>query len=94
MKKNNKLGLWVFASTISSLNPNAFKFLGVVRSTPASRLEISPLGGNRLFSIDNLQVATKSIQSVPEPLTILGIVILGLEALLSKKHKQNDIDDD
>ncbi|MCA2670851.1 MAG: PEP-CTERM sorting domain-containing protein, partial [Microcystis sp. M137S2] len=36
----------------------------------------------------------KSIQSVPEPLTILGIVILGLEALLSKKHKQNDIDDD
>ncbi|NCR60264.1 MAG: hypothetical protein GPJ01_22180 [Microcystis aeruginosa LL13-06] len=25
---------------------------------------------------------------------MLGIVILGLEALLSKKHKQNDIDDD
>ncbi|MCA2683243.1 MAG: PEP-CTERM sorting domain-containing protein [Microcystis sp. M038S2] len=79
---------------MSSLNPNAFKFLGVVRSTPASRLEISPLGGNRLFSIDNLQVATKSIQSVPEPSIILGIVTLGLSALFSKKHKQNDIDDD
>ncbi|WP_353737532.1 MULTISPECIES: PEP-CTERM sorting domain-containing protein [unclassified Microcystis] len=55
---------------------------------------MSPLGGNRLFSIDNLQVATKSIQSVPEPSIILGIVTLGLSALFSKKHKQNDIDDD
>ncbi|AVQ73839.1 hypothetical protein MTo_01450 [Microcystis aeruginosa NIES-1211] len=91
--KKNKRDLGLFASTISSLNPNVFKFLGVVTSTPASRLEISPVGGNGIFSIDNLQVATKSIQSVPEPLTILGIVTLGLEALLSKKHNQDNIND-
>jgi predicted outer membrane repeat protein len=74
----------------SSLNPNAFKFLGVVTSTPASRIEISPVGGNGIFSIDNLQVATKSTTPVPEPSTILGIVTLGLGALLSKKYNQDD----
>ncbi|QGZ91063.1 PEP-CTERM sorting domain-containing protein [Microcystis aeruginosa] len=80
----------------SNLNPNSFKFLGIVTSIPASRIEISPVGGNGLFSIDNLQVATKSIQSVPEPSTILGIVTLGLGlgALFSKKHKQDDNNDD
>ncbi|NCQ76595.1 MAG: PEP-CTERM sorting domain-containing protein [Microcystis aeruginosa L111-01] len=42
----------------------------------------------------NLQVATKSIQSVPEPSIILGLVTLGLGALFSKKHKQDDNNDD
>jgi hypothetical protein len=78
----------------SNLNPNSFKFLGIVTSIPASRIEISPVGGNGLFSIDNLQVATKSIQSVPEPSIILGLVTLGLGALFSKKHKQDDNNDD
>ncbi|MFM6405504.1 MAG: hypothetical protein ACKPGT_12925, partial [Microcystis sp.] len=56
--------------------------------------EISPISGNGLFSIDNLEVVTKSSKSVPEPsnILVLGLLGLGLDAtkvkgILSKKAK-------
>lgn len=71
-----------------------FKFAGIITSTPISRYEISPISGNGLFSIDNLEVVTKSSKSVPEPSNILGLGLLGLglaatkvKGILSKKAK-------
>jgi PEP-CTERM motif len=78
----------------SDLNPNSFKFLGIVTPITASRIVLSAIAGNGLFSIDNLQVATQSNQPVPEPSTILGIVTLGLGAVLSKKRNQDNSNDD
>jgi hypothetical protein len=46
-------------------------------------------------TLDNVVISSDANnQSVPEPSTILGIVTLGLGALLSKKHKQDDNNDD
>ncbi|MBD2623004.1 PEP-CTERM sorting domain-containing protein [Microcystis flos-aquae FACHB-1344] len=43
---------------------------------------------------DHLAIKTSQTTPVPEPSTILGIVTLGLGALLSKKPKRGDSNDD
>jgi hypothetical protein len=52
-------------------------------------------GGSGDFLIfDRLAIKTSQTTPIPEPSTILGIVTLGLGALFSKKHKQDDNNDD
>ncbi|MFN7215079.1 PEP-CTERM sorting domain-containing protein [Microcystis sp.] len=60
-------------------------------------LGYTPISGEPSLSLLNitlLSTNTVSSPSVPEPSTILGIVTLGLGAVLSKKRNQDDNNDD
>ncbi|TRT43200.1 MAG: PEP-CTERM sorting domain-containing protein [Microcystis aeruginosa Ma_QC_C_20070703_M131] len=63
-------------------------------------IALNSFGGTRAdaIAIDyaelEIQTISEPLTSVPEPSTILGIVTLGLGALLSKKRNQDDNNDD
>jgi hypothetical protein len=68
-------------------------FLGFIDSNANGTL-IGIYNNNGGSLTAEFEIRTSNNQPVPEPSTILGIVTLGLGALLSKKHKQDDNKDD
>ncbi len=60
----------------SADSATGLSFIGIVSNTPVARVEIGSVGGNGLFTIDNLQVST-----IPEPTTVM-LILTGIVFIL------------